>query len=345
MKRIIALCTTALFLIATLTGCNEDKSSPASQQVETPVVVPDVTFSGVPRSVYKTTVRPGEQNVELVSFRAFWKEPITYKRGKVDQLVFKNKSSVPSADLFKSFPRLLNGQGKDMSTQYYYFVSYRDDDIVIDFYFGWYEGMYSEDVPNQTYSLAADIAHGVADNVDVVVEFEHARMHDYQQNAVDSVVGEPLRVVTVVGAAPPSVSSYGNYSLIGVTPGVLADMGMITISCPSDNTVDCALKTAEFNVGNVRNVYFGNSDGSIFSTLHADSNNSNKFVLDNSYWGFSPGSVVTFRLYVEPISNYVWAELSRMSFDVGGAIVSPILPTNLEACSTLVADREICQQR
>ena len=190
--------------------------------------------------------------------------------------------------------------------------------------------------------MVADIAPGVASDVDVVVELEHVQMHDYQQTAADTVVGEPFRVVTVTGAAAPSVSSYGNRSLTGVTPGVLVDMGMITISCPSDNTVDCGLKAAEFNAGNVRNVYFGNSDGSIFNTLHTDGSNSNKFVLDNTYLGFSPGSVVTFRLYVEPTSNYVWAELSRMSFDVGGAVVSPILPENLEACWTLVADREVC---
>lgn len=327
MKRIIALCTTALFAIALLTGCDTETTKASSPALG------DVNFTGIPASAYKSTARIGEQDIRVVSFRADWKD---YGwDGRIHQLVFKTISTAKPEDLFQN-PRLV-GDGIDLSPRNYYSVQFDGQYIVVDFLAGWIPATYLYE-QDDMFSLVMDMRLDIASDIPFQVELVDVQMHDYSKTWSGGATGALLTTSVGNGDALPLVSSFSPQFVEGLTPGVLVSVGTINISCPSGNKDYCVLNVAEFDVWNVDRMYL-KIMGNYYELRE---NEDGRWVFSHN-WGFSIGENFSLEVFIEPSYFYNMVSLKRMSFTLDGVFVGPIIPTNGEGCGTIVSDYRFCK--
>lgn len=358
MKRFLAFCVTA-FIVAILAGCDEttyvvqpSSSTPATATEVTaepktalpqPVVVddtaaepmqsPTMLFMGVPTDPYKTSVRPGEQDVELLSARVFCAEDGSINA--IHQLVFKISSPVSPAMIFDKLR--WTSPGQDFLVEFLSKVTVKDDVVVVDFPWAWVPSgcqFYGE---SDTYTLRGDIRTDASAGV-----WFQAYLHKVQAHEWDAVpAGSPGgNAFTVVGSEEPlPVVASSDMAFTQAFANILTDVGGFSVYCE----MRCGVQDIQLQM---QGIFAGVKiaiDGTLLD-LEQIPNSGNLYHIDPR-WGLGTRTTVHFRILVESLNDgWVGARLNRMSFRSGdqSILIGPHIDKGFGNCATTVGSMMEC---
>ncbi len=273
----------------------------------------NVTFTNVPTT--RTTASPGERSVEVVAFRATWRDSYA----PVQQLVFENESSGDASDLLALESVRLLANGADLRlNQASYAIRFKEKEVIVDFFgFGWQAPVTS--IP-QTYSLAASVKTETQVGKKIAFALTKVQMHDADASSSGfaEVQGSAMTVILIAGKELPVVTS----AFSANTSNLMRDdyvQKSIEISCPSSpaNTYGCTLDTIKMRA---------NGDGAPWT--YVGFWRQATWLVNDEYefpmWVYiPPGQSMTIWFSAYARYDNVYMEVSDMQFDIGGMKVNP----------------------
>lgn len=346
-KKLLAAVMVAFALTACGGGDNDSiVATPATPVAPAPlpVVVPDVTFTNVATSPSKTSVMPGERDVEAAAFRMAWLDQNHYP---ISQLVFTNKSTENLWAMFKDF-KLVDAAGNDVKNEAPYDMR-RDDqthEVVVNFYASsWFPNDFG--VVSKTYSLLVSLDPLAPVGTTFAFELSAVQMHDAGKTVVSEVRGGEFKVMNVAGVGLPIITtvspSYFSTPNTPTTNTYLLTAGSFMAYCPKENTYACTLMEMKFYA-------YGTSeplisvDGMIYVSSR-DTNNMNDFVLTSFWYSIAPGQSKTFTILASSYQQNVVISILDMTWMVGAeqTKVNSVVPTGPGSCGLIVSDNKSCK--
>lgn len=343
------LATVMVAFAFSLTACGGGGSGSDNSVVATPVapaplpVVPDVTFTNVTTSPSKTSVMPGERDVEAAAFRMAWLDQNHYP---ISQLVFTNKSTENLWAMFKDF-KLVDAAGNDVKNEAPYDMR-RDDqthEVVVNFYASsWFPNDFG--VVPKTYSLLVSLDPLAPVGTTFAFELSAVQMHDAGKTVVSEVKGGEFKVMSVAGVGLPIITtvspSYFSTPNTPTTNTYLLTAGSFMAYCPKENTYACTLMGIRFNAYGMSEPLIS-VDGMVY--VSSRDTNMNDFVLTSFWYSLAPGQSKTFTILASANQQNVGISISDMTWMVGAlqTKVSPVVPTGPGSCGLLVSDNKSCK--
>jgi hypothetical protein len=350
MSKLMSLSAIILVALA-LAACGGGGENPADVATKvtpdvgttTPVSVADLTFVNVPTDSRKTSVIPGERDVELAAFRV---EGINTP---LEQLIFSNKTTAPGLSLLFKRTRLIASNGNDVSFESSYTVSIDDKKgtITLDFTYQWVpvdSGM----VP-MTYSLVAEMNPGAKPDTTFSFELTGAQTHAFGKTVAFEVKGGELQVKPVAGMDLPVLTTASPAS--STTTSSLGDkeveMGSFKASCPEKNDAPCSFENIKYKVCGMSQPVL-RTDG-LYGPYSWWSGYG--VFIDGYYaptasigYEIKPGETKTFTIFATPYSANLRLNVIDTEWKVGeeSVKVSPVISTASVLGSLLETNSEEC---
>ena len=315
MKRIIALCTTALFLIVALTGCNEETKTEIQYLQESGPTDPTIQLVNASMSGVMSVV-PGQQDVEGAAFRFTFKDGVPRK---MSQMVIETNSDLSGDQIFDRVI-LTDGTDKDIGSSYN--VSYVPGKAKLTFNQPWApqgDQMYG------MFKIKFWVKPGAPKGAHFRLTFDGIQPVDIDDEfGGNPVVGPEFVIESQPGLELPIVTSTSSVTYSYLTPGIIYGGWNFEVYCPATSTTGCTMSFMDLDAfGSATYLTLVDQDDGSMSYSLQD-------VWDTSYTFQSPryvapGETKKYYFQAKASGTYLNILIRSMTFFVGGIKVSPVV--------------------